>query len=77
MLDRLLKFLYQQLKFLHPVDTQILIREQCLPNDVGDIASKDAQIILKLFHRSLLTNFTSEHVLLAMGEKQMGEKLTK
>ena len=36
-----------------------------MPNDVGDVTSKDAQISLKLLHSSLLTNFTKEHVLLA------------
>ena len=42
------------------IDRQILIREQWLPDDVGDVTSKDTLISLKLLDTSLLINFTTD-----------------
>jgi len=47
------------------VDKQILIRELWRPNDVGDVTGKVTLITLKLIHTSLLTNFTTEPVIVA------------
>jgi len=48
------------------INKQILIRERWFPDDVGDVTSKDTLISLKLIDTSLLINFTTEHVVLAM-----------